>query len=306
MAGMYGISSYQKTDQAWRSGKKEVPGQASKTSYGVADPKTAKSNGVSDIRTKDCSFIESTSSLVPRQTEYGNTIGDVKLSDKAKAYYDKLKAQYHNIEFIAVSKDLKAQVHANAASYGNANKMVLLIDEEKLERMATDEAYRNKYEGIIAMSQMKMSEAKNSLASTGIGIRNFGVSVDSNGNESFFATVEKSLDAQKKSIEKKAAQKKELKAEEKTKAEKKLREERLKKAGEKRVDPKERQDEAEDYGLIGADGVQTDDNREYVTIEASSMEELLSMVSLYSYDSASRRVMAGADRSLGANIDFRG
>ncbi|MCR4650169.1 MAG: DUF6033 family protein [Lachnospiraceae bacterium] len=306
MAGMYGISSYQKTDQAWRSGKKEVPGQASKTSYGVADPKTAKSNGVSDIRTKDCSFIESTSSLVPRQTEYGNTIGDVKLSDKAKAYYDKLKARYHNIEFIAVSKDLKAQVHANAASYGNANKMVLLIDDEKLERMATDEAYRKKYEAIIAMSEMKLSEAKNSLASTGIGTKNFGVSVDSNGNESFFATVEKSLDAQKKSIEKKAAQKKELKAKEKKKAEKELREERLKKAAEENVRPEELRDRDMPEADTDGGNVPVGDNKEYVTIEASSMEELISMVSSYSYDIASRRVMSGSDTAVGAHIDFRG
>ena len=40
------------------------------------------------------------------------------------------------IDFILVSKDQKANAQANAASYANGNKMVVLIDEEKIERMA--------------------------------------------------------------------------------------------------------------------------------------------------------------------------
>ena len=83
------------------------------------------------------------------------------------------------MEFITVSKDMKAQVQMNAASYGNANKMVVLIDEEKLERMATDENFRKKYEGIIATSQAKMMQAKMGLTSSGASVKNFGMSVDS-------------------------------------------------------------------------------------------------------------------------------
>lgn len=53
------------------------------------------------------------------------------------------------MDFILVSKDQKANAQANAASYANAGKMVVLIDEEKVERMAADENYRKQYEGII-------------------------------------------------------------------------------------------------------------------------------------------------------------
>ncbi len=181
MTGISSISAYQQANQINKGSERKYDSTASKT----------KSDSVSKAETKGYMPIDRKSPLVPKTTEYGNTIGDVKLSDKAKEYYDKLKGKYHNMEFIAVSKDMKAQVQANAAAYGNANKMVVLIDEEKLERMAEDESFRKKYEGIIATSQTKMTEARNSLTSRGASVKNFGMSVDSNGNESFFATVEK-------------------------------------------------------------------------------------------------------------------
>ncbi len=184
------------------------------------------------------------------------------------------------MEFIAVSKDMKAQVQANAAAYGNANKMVVLIDEEKLERMATDESFRKKYEGIIAMSQTKMAEAKNSLTSSGASVKNFGMSVDSNGKENFFATVEKSQDLQKKRIEKKAAEKKAAKQQEKKKAEKKAQEERIQKAKDKKAEKTD--SDKEDAEAI--------DNEEYITFEANSVDELLFKVQNYSYNSAAGRV----------------
>jgi hypothetical protein len=257
---------------------------------------SAKNSQQAKVETKAWSPIDTTSSLVPRKTEYGMTIGDVQLSDKAKDYYNSLESKYHNMEFIAVSKDMKAQVQQNAASYGNANKMVVLIDEEKLERMATDESYRKKYEGIIAMAQTKMSEAKMGLASSGASVKNFGMSVDSNGKESFFATVNKSSDLQKKRTEKKAAEKKAQKLQEKKKAEKKAQEERIQKARDKKA---EKEDTDKDDSRIK-------DDEEYVTFEADSMDELLSKVQTYSYNNASGKVMTQAEQMVGTKIDFRG
>ena len=295
MAGISGISAYQQVNQINKGSERISESPSSK----AAPAGSAKETQSSKIETKGWSPIDTTSSLVPRKTEYGNTIGDVQLSDKAKDYYDKLKSKYHNMEFIAVSKDMKAQVQANAASYGNANKMVVLIDEEKLERMATDESFRKKYEGIIAMSQTKMAEAKNSLTSSGASVKNFGMSVDSNGKESFFATVEKSQDLQKKRIEKKAAEKKEQKAREKKKAEKEAREERLQKAKDKKTEKLDKTDDKDEVKNV-------DDDKEYVTIEAKSMDELISKVQSYSYENASNRVMTATERMIGGHVDFRG
>ena len=259
---------------------------------------SSKSSQSAKAETKSWSPIDTKSSLVPRVTDYGMTIGNVELSDTAKSYLDKLKSKFHNMEFITVSKDMKAQVQQNAAAYGNANKMVVLIDEEKLERMATDENFRNKYEGIIASSQAKMLQAKMGLTSSGANIKNFGMSVDSNGKENFFATVGNSLDQQKKRIEKKTAEKKAEKAKEKKQAEKEAREERLQKAKDKKAESNK-----SDSDKNVVDEAETE---EYAMFEADSMDELISKVQTYSYNASSNKVMTDSERTVGTTIDFKG
>ena len=298
MAGMYGVSAYQQTNRSWETNHTGV-NRAASSSSGTGQANQTKESIAAKVETKGWSPIDTSSSLVPRKTEYGNTIGNVQLSEKAADYLDKLKSKFHNMEFITVSKDMKAQVQQNAAAYGNANKMVVLIDDEKLERMATDESYRKKYEGIIAMSQSKMDAAKNSLASTGASVKNFGMSVDSNGKESFFATVEKSGDLQKKRIEKKAAEKKEQKIKDKKKAEKKAQEERIQKAREKKAEKADPDDKDKEE-------IEAVDDKEYFTFEANSMDELLSKVRTYTYNNASSRVMTDSEKMLGTQVDYKG
>lgn len=277
--------------------------EITKTSYANKSNQAtaAKASQSAKTELKSWSPIDTKSSLVPSITDYGMTIGNVELSDKAKDYLDKLKAKYHNMEFITVSKDMKAQVQQNAAAYGNANKMVVLIDEEKLERMATDEAFRNKYEGIIASSQAKMMQAKMGLTSSGANIKNFGMSVDSNGKESFFATVSDSLDLQKKRLEKKAAEKKAEKAKEKKAAEKEAREERIQKAKDKKAKKTESDKPSSDKNEI-----EEADDEKFVIFEADSMEDLLSKVQTYAYNSSSNKILATSERTLGTTIDFKG
>ena len=198
------------------------------------------------------------------------------------------------MDFILVSKDMKQQVQANAAAYGNAAKQVVLIDDEKIEKMATDENFRKKYEGIIAMSQLKLQEAKNSLTSSGASVKNFGMSVDSNGKMSFFATVEKA--AEKKAAEKKAAQKKEAKLKEKKLAEKKANE---KKAAEKAAEKKAEEKAAEEVSN------EPIDDKEYVEIKADSMDELVDKISTYAYDSSSRNVLTDSEKQVGQKFDIK-
>ncbi len=294
---IYGISAYQQANQSYNAGKVQRENGKPQAAGKNEQENSVWEKAVSKAEAKSYAPLDIKNSLVPRSTEYGNTIGEVKLSDQAKEYYDKLKAKFHNMEFIAVSKDMKSQVQQNAASYGNANKMVVLIDEEKLERMAEDESFRKKYEGIISMSQSKLAEAKNSLATSGANIRNFGISVDANGKETFFATVEQSLDAQKKRIEKKAAEKKEQRKIEKKKAEKQAEEERIQKSRDER--------KTEQHGKQEA-FVEKKEAGEQLTFEADSMEELLSKVRSYSFDHASEHVLADEERLVGSHVDFKG
>ena len=137
MTGINEVTAYTQASQAYSASKTQSDSSTSKTT-------SSKTN----VDAKKWSPIDSKSSLVPTKTEYGFTIGNVKLSEDAAKYYEKLKAKYHNMEFIAVSSDMKSQVQANAASYGNASKMVVLLDADKIEKMATDENYRKKYEAI--------------------------------------------------------------------------------------------------------------------------------------------------------------
>ncbi len=294
MAGIYGISAYQQANQSYKAGKAQS--ESTKT---AATEKNGQTNSVKENKNGKAGFspLDTKNSLVPKVTEYGNTIGEVKLSDKAKEYLNTLKSKFHNMEFITVSRDTKSQVQANAASYGNANKQVVLIDEDKIERMAEDESFRKKYEGIISMSGAKLTEAKNSLTSSGASVKNFGISVDANGKESFFATVDKANDLQKKRIEKKAAEKKEQKIRDKKKAEKEEREERIRKARdrqkpEKTVEKQEREP------------VEKKETLE--TFESDSLEGLLSKVREFSYQYASDHVMAEAEMTMGTHIDFKG
>ena len=303
MTGLSGVSAYQQTNKAWEA-KSKGTDRAVQTPPGKEQAQFSKETS-SKIETKSWSPVSNTGSLVPSKTDYGFTIGDVQLSEKASDYLSKLKSKFGNMEFITVSKDMKAQVQKNAASYGNANKMVVLIDEEKLERMATDESFRKKYEGIIEMSRTKLLQAKNSLASSGADVKNFGMSVDSDGKESFFATVGKSQELQKERIEKRAAEKKAQKAKEKKKAEKEAQEERIRKSREKKAEKEEKTD-AEDKLGEESERIAGEDDREYVIFEAGTLDELSSKVSAYGLESASSRVMTESERMVGTRIDFKG
>jgi len=308
MAGIHEISAYQQNAENWNAAKTGASQTGSVYSSKISNTEKINTDQTAKTTAADPEYkawkpIKSGSSLVPQKSDYGLVIGDVKLSDKAADYYRKLKAKFGNMEFIAVSSEMKNLVKQNAAMYGNASKQVVLIDEEKLEKMATDEDYRNKYEGIIAMSQSRLNDLKNSLASSGASVKNFGMSVDENGHESFFATIEKSTELQKERIEKKAEEKKEQKAAEKKKAEKELQEERIENAREKRKAEREEFSEGDEAAdkLPGED-----DDREYITFESHSLSELISKVSTFVYNSASAHVMTDAEKAVGSNIDFKG
>ncbi len=220
---------------------------------------------------------------------YGKTIGNAKLSEEGAKYYEELKKKYRNMDFILVSRDQKATAQANAASYANANKMVVLIDEDKIERMATDEKYRKQYEGIIANAASGVSQLKASLEKSrqAGNVKGYGMQVKDDGLTSFFAVLKKSSSDQKARIEKRAEQKKAEKKAEEKKAEKKEGEERLK---ESRI---------KDDSDIGKD-------EDTITITANSIEELMQKISDYTFEERSNNVQTDSEKMVGQNIDFRG
>lgn len=169
---------------------------------------------------------EDTKNTAKKSNVKGKTVGEPKLTDKAAKYYEDLKKKYSGMEFILVSRDQKAFAQSQAASYANPAKMVVLIDEDKIERMATDESYRKQYEGIIANAASGMSQLSKSLSGNS-SVKGYGMKVNGNGTASFFAVIDKSLAAQRKRIEKKAQEKKEAKKAEEKRAKKKEQQEKL-------------------------------------------------------------------------------
>lgn len=214
----------------------------------------------------------------------GKTIGEPKLSEKAQKYYESLQKKYGNMDFILVSKDMKETAQAQAGKYANPNRTVVLIDEEKIERMATDEAYRKKYEGIISGATAQLEQMKQSIISSGANVKTYGVKINDGGNTSFFAVIDKSLADQRKRIEAKALKK----AEEKKKAAKEVNAERLERQREKNK-PDKVSDKADE---------------ELVTVTASSIEELIKKINDTVYAAMSDTAETEAEKKIGRSIDY--
>lgn len=211
----------------------------------------------------------------------GKTIGTPELSEKGQKYYEQLKAKYRNMDFILVSEDMKERAKAQTGNYANANRMVVLIDEEKIERMAEDEEYRKQYEAIISNAATQLPKLQSSLGNTP-GVKTYGIQVNDGGTASFFAVVDKSLAAQKERIAKKAAEKKEAAK----KAEKK---QAAKKAEEKQAEKKKKAKESEDEVLV----------------TGSSIEDLLKNIQDTLFSARSDYIWSDEEKLVGQSFDIR-
>lgn len=218
----------------------------------------------------------------------GRTIGEPKLSENAAKYYEQLKKKYGNMDFVLVSSDKKEFAKSQAASLNNPYKMVVLIDEEKIERMAADENFRAQYEGILNRAASGVQQMKASLGNRA-NVRAYGVQINDGGTMSFFAVVDKSMKAQKERIEKKAAEKKEAKKAEAKKAEKQEQQDKLE---ELRADDTARPNRAAK-------------DEELVTVTASSLDELLRKVDDVMFAGMSDRVQTEEEKLVGQNFDLR-
>lgn len=236
-------------------------------------------------QTTNSENVASTKEVEKKGKVTGKTIGNPQISEKAAKYYEDLKKKFGNMDFILVSKDQKEQAKANAASYANANKMVVLIDEEKIEKMAEDEKYRKQIEGVIANSAGGMSQLKSQMDASGANVKGFGMQVDDKGTAQYFAVLEKSSAAQKTRIEKKAAERKEAKKAEDRKAHKKEEQERLEKSRDK-------------------SGKVEKEDSETVTITASSMEELMKKIGDQNQLWMSDNVQTDTEKQVGQKFDY--
>lgn len=219
----------------------------------------------------------------------GRTIGDPVLSDKAKKYYEKLKAKYSNMDFILVSPEKKEEAESKKGMYQSSKELLVLIDSDKIEKMAEDEEYRAKYEGILDNATSRLNQMKDSLGSKADSVSSFGMTFDDHGNASFFAVVDKSLASQRERI----ADKKETAAKEKKKAQKEAQQKRTEQKKADRTDKKEKTDNTDKIS-----------DKDKVMVSASSWEELLKKIDHVIYESRADSVMTKEEKAVGGSFDY--
>lgn len=135
------------------------------------------------------------------------TIGNPELSETASNYYEELKSKYSDVEFVLVDNE-----HLNAAkeytsSLVTDKSMIVLISEDEVEQMATDETVRSQNEKLIEDAKAQMPDLIEQLKESDTEVKAFGIEFNDDGTASYFAVVDKSLAAQKERIENNLAEK---------------------------------------------------------------------------------------------------
>lgn len=124
---------------------------------------------------------------------------DIKLSDKAKNLLKELKKTYGDVDFIVANYETDEE--ADAYLSRGTKEFSVLIDPEELEKMANDDELKKKNLGIIDEAKEKLSGMKEQLGDKKDEVTRFGVSIDKNGQVSFFAELETLSEKQKERIE---------------------------------------------------------------------------------------------------------
>lgn len=152
------------------------------------------------------------------------------LSDKAKEYLATLKEKFGDIDFFVA--DCQSDEEMSRYFAMGTKKYSCVISSSLIEKMATDEAAREKYEGIIAnageeIEEMK-AEAKEELGEEAAEQIEFvGFTVDDNGVVEYFAKLKDDNNAYYAKLKEKRAEAKEAEKKAEEKRNDKLAEEKL-------------------------------------------------------------------------------
>ena len=205
-----------------------------------------------------------------------NTIGNPTLSKEASNYYEELKGKNSDVEFVLVSEDQKSSAKETAANINSNKSMIVLISEDEVEQMASDETVRKKNEQLITDAKAQMPSLMEQLKESGTNVKSFGMEFDDNGTATYFAVIDKSMTEQKERIESNLAEKR----------------------AEKKADAKE--DISEKVKNLRNPQKKED----LTTITASSMEALIQKIQTNAYASRADYVMTAQEKMVGQGFDF--
>ena len=168
---------------------------------------------------------------VTGHADYGKVVGAPQLSEEGAKYYEELKKRFKGLDFVLVGRDSVQAAKQQEQSYANGNRLVVLIDEDKIEQMAKDAKFRNHYEGIIEQAQSgqwAQAQAKARVVPKIGGNGRKGPNVLDNGAGGFLAASAKANKEFAKKIAKMREKKKAEKKEQARKDDKCLKEEKWK------------------------------------------------------------------------------
>lgn len=239
---------------------------------------------VRDVNQSYSSGTQNDVAKTSKKQNYGKTIGNPSLSEEAAKIYDELKEKYSNMDFTLVSRDMVGAAKKMAAGMGNPNKMVVLIDEDKLEKMAADPKFRQEIENKITAAQTQMPKLRE-LMQKNTAISQVGMQIGKDNRAEFFAVVDKAFkDMNERIAEKREQKKADKKAGEKKKAKAEA-EEKMKEKSAERTSQKPSEGEV---------------------ITANSIEELMQKIDDYMFLRMSDTVRTEQEMSVGQHIDFKG
>ncbi len=222
---------YQKTETTYTKNGKPQAEKAEKQGSGKAAVYEGSVNQAKATYSKPVAVSQKKDKKDDLQTKLDKTYEA--LSDEAKDYLAQLKEKFGDIDFFVA--DCSTDEEMNRYFAMGTKKYSCVISSSLIERMATDEAAREKYEGIIAnageeIEEMKAEAAEELGEEAAKQIDYVGFTVDDNGVVEYFAKLKNDNDsyyaklkekrAEEKEAEKKAEEKRdEKKAEEKQKGE---------------------------------------------------------------------------------------
>lgn len=139
----------------------------------------------------------------PEKTEKSDKPSETKqteLSDKAKELLKELQGKYNNMDFMVADYDSSEEAQRYLSR--GTKQYSVLIEPALLEKMANDDATKEKYTGLIDGATAKIDDMKEELGDDIQNVKNIGFSVKESGEVSFFAELEKMSEKQKERIEK--------------------------------------------------------------------------------------------------------
>ncbi|MCM1307815.1 MAG: DUF6033 family protein, partial [Butyrivibrio sp.] len=135
----------------------------------------------------------------PEKTEKSDKSSETKqteLSDKAKELLKELQGKYDNMDFMVADYDSDEEARSYLSR--GTKQYSVLIEPALLEKMADDNATKEKYIGLIDGATAKIDDIKEELGDDTGNVKNIGFSVKESGDISFFAELEKMSEKQTK------------------------------------------------------------------------------------------------------------